>query len=190
MTARWVVEEVAERRDLSITWQPISLLFKNNPAETSSYYQKSTTTHKMLRVMESVRSVDGNQALSSLYWEFASRIHHDKDLDFDIADALSATELDRSHAKAADEEQWDSIIRERMAAGLELVGDDVGTPIIAWNSSDKTRIGIFGPVITRVPKGPDALKLWDAMVMLGDIDGFWELKKTRNQSPEFGERPN
>ncbi len=77
-----------------------------------------------------------------------------------------------------------------MDAGLELVGDDVGTPIIAWNRSDNKRIGIFGPVITRVPKGPDALKLWDGMLMLGDIDGFWELKKTRNQSPEFGERPN
>ena len=48
---------------------------------------------------------------------------------------------------------------------------------------------LFGPVITRAPKGADALKLWDALMMLGEIDGFWELKKTRTERPEFGERP-
>ena len=90
---------------------------------------------------------------------------------------------------AADDEKWDDVIREKMDDGLSLVGDDVGTPIIAWNRSDGDRVALFGPVITRVPQKEDALKLWDAMAMLGDIDGFWELKKTRTERPEFGERP-
>jgi len=76
-----------------------------------------------------------------------------------------------------------------MDEGLALVGTDVGTPIIALNRSDGERVGIFGPVITRAPKGEEALKLWDGMVAMMDIDGFWELKKTRTERPEFGERP-
>ena len=32
MTARWVVDEVAPARDLRVTWQPISLFEKNQPA--------------------------------------------------------------------------------------------------------------------------------------------------------------
>ena len=76
-----------------------------------------------------------------------------------------------------------------MDEGLALVGTDVGTPIIAWDRQDGERVGLFGPVITRVPKGEDSLKLWDAMITMGDIEGFWELKKTRTERPEFGERP-
>ena len=176
MTARWVVDEVAAERDLSITWQPISLLFKNEPAEGTPYYESTSLTHKMLRVMEAVRAAEDESKVFDLYWEFGSRIHHDGDRTFDLAEA-------------ADDEKWDAVIREKMDDGLSLVGDDVGTPIIAWNRSDGDRVALFGPVITRVPQKEDALKLWDAMAMLGDIDGFWELKKTRTERPEFGERP-
>ena len=189
MTARWVVDEVAEARDLKITWQPISLLFKNEPPEDSPYYEAVVTTHKMLRVMESVRAAEGDEPIFKLYWEFGSRIHHDEDRDFDIAEALTSIGLDPTHAAAAEDEEWDKQIRTRMDAGLDLVGTDVGTPIIAWDRSDGQNIGLFGPVITRAPKGEDALKLWDAMMMMGDIDGFWELKKTRTERPEFGDRP-
>ena len=97
--------------------------------------------------------------------------------------------LAATYAEAASDEKWDTPIREKMDDGLSLVGADVGTPILAWNRSDGDRVAIFGPVITRVPQKEDALKLWDAMTMLGDVDGFWELKKTRTERPEFGERP-
>ena len=189
MTARWVVDEVAPKRDLNITWQPISLLFKNEPAADSPYYASVVKTHNQLRVMESVRAAEGDEPIFGLYWDLCTRIHHDGDRDFDVKDALAAVGLDTSHAAAYDDESWDAEIRSRMYAGLALVGTDVGTPIIAWNRDDGKRIGIFGPVITRVPKGADALKLWDGMMMMGDIDGFWELKKTRTERPEFGDRP-
>ena len=189
MTARWVVDEVATERDLSITWQPISLLFKNEPPEDSPYYQSTATTHKMLRVMEAVRAAGEEDRVFDLYWELGSRIHHDGDRDFDVAEALATVGLDVGYAGAADDEKWDAAIREKMDDGLSLVGDDVGTPIIAWNRDDGDRVALFGPVITRVPSKDDALKLWDAMIMLGDVDGFWELKKTRTERPEFGERP-
>ena len=189
MTARWVVDEVATERDLSIIWQPISLLFKNDPPQESPYYEATATTHKMLRVMESVRASGSEEGVFDLYWELATRIHHDADRDFDVREALLQVGLDESHSAAAEDDSWDAVIRDKMDDGLALVGNDVGTPIIAWDRKDGQRIGLFGPVITRVPKGKDALKLWDAMMAMGDIDGFWELKKTRTERPEFGERP-
>ena len=74
MTARWVVDEVASERDLSITWQPISLLFKNEPAEGTPYYESTSLTHKMLRVMEAVRAAEDESKVFDLYWEL-SLIH-------------------------------------------------------------------------------------------------------------------
>jgi len=108
VTARWVVDAVAPERDLSITWQPISLLEKNQPEPDSDYYEPVYQTHRYLRVMESVRAAEGDDAVFGLYWEYGRRIHHDKDRTFPAADALAAVGLDTSHADAFDDERWDA----------------------------------------------------------------------------------
>ena len=189
MTARWVVDEVQPARDLNITWQPISLLFKNEPAPDSDYYAPVKKTHQLLRVMESVRASEGDGAIGGLYWEFGRRIHHDRDRGFDVTAALTAVGLDVAHAAAFDDESWDAEIRTRMDAGLALTGDDVGTPIIALTDRAGQKQAYFGPVITRVPPTEDALAMWDALTTMMNVEGFWELKRTRTQGPEFGERP-
>ena len=188
MTARWVVDEVQPARDLAVTWQPISLLLKNEPAEGSRYRAGVLATFKMLRVMESVRTTEGNEGVFALYWELGARIHHDKDREFDIADALEAAGLPAMHAEAFEDERFDTEIRSRHDAGLALTGDDVGTPIIAMDTPGG-RQGIFGPVITAVPNSEDSLRLWDGMVAMMSVDGFWELKRTRTRRPEFPARP-
>ncbi len=188
-TARWAVDEVAPKRNLDIQWRPISLLKKNRPPEGSPYHEGASFTHGMLRVMESVRTEDGNQGVFRLYWELGSRIHHDGTRDFTAEDALAAAGLDTSHAAAFDDESWDAVIDEAMADGLSLVGDDVGTPIIAKVNAHGERAGYFGPVITRIPTGDDAVKLWDALSTMMDVDGFFELKKTRTEVPDPGARP-
>ena len=191
MTARWVVDEVQAQRDLEITWQPISLLFKNEPPEDSPYYAASAFTHNLLRVMESVRAAEGDGAIQELYWEFGRRIHHDGKRDFTAAEALEAVGLDTAHAAAFDDESFDAEIRSRMDAGLALVGNDVGTPIIGFDAPEMEggKAGIFGPVITRVPSTERSLEVWDAMATLSITPGFWKLKRTRTERPEFGERP-
>ncbi len=195
MTARWVVDEVAEQRNLDITWQPISLLVKNKPDPDSDYFAPVNKTHNMLRVMESVRAAEGDDAFFSLYWELGTRIHHDRDLDFDMADALEAVGLDTSHAAALDDESFDAEIKTRMDAGLALTGDDVGTPIIALDGAvdddgNAERVALFGPVITKAPKGELALQLWDGFVAMATVPGFWEVKRTRTERPDFGDRPS
>jgi hypothetical protein len=189
VTARWVVDEVAPARDVSITWQPISLLEKNQPAPDSEYYAPVAWTHKQLRVMEAVRTTDGNEGVFKLYWELGRRIHHDKDREFDIAQALEAVGLDTGHAAAFDDETWDAEIRARMGVGLDLAGTDIGTPIIALDNDEGQKVALFGPVITRVPNTEQSLRMWDAFVDLARTPGFWELKRTRTERPEFGDRP-
>ena len=189
MTARWVVDVVAPERDLDITWQSISLLRKNKPDPDSSYFGPVQRTHNMLRVMESLRAADGDDAYFKAYWEFGTRIHHDQDRDFDVAEALAAAGLDPAHAEAFDDEKWDDEIATRMDVGLGLTGDDVGTPIIALDDDNGDRVALFGPVITRVPPKEQSLRMWDAFVDMAAIPGFWEIKRTRTESPEFGDRP-
>ena len=106
-----------------------------------------------------------------------------------VGDALEAVGLDRSHALAFDDDSWDREIEKRMAAGLELTGDDVGTPIIGFENRDGEKRGYFGPVITRVPTTEDSLAMWDGLVAMMNIEGFWELKRTRTERPDFGQRP-
>lgn len=188
MTARWAVD-IAVERDLKILWEPISLLFKNNPSPDSQYFAPVEWTTKLLRVMESVRRVEGNAAVHQLYFEYGRRIHHDQERLFDAALALEAVGLDVKHAAAMDDDSWDDVIRAGMDEGLALVGQDVGTPIIAYDTDDGRTVANFGPVITRVPQGDDRLRLWDAFTTLTELDGFWELKRTRTERPEFGDRP-
>lgn len=188
-TARWAVDEVAPHRDLDITWRPISLLFKNEPDPDSRWYESSRFTHGLLRVMESVRATTGNDDVFRLYWEFGARIHHDKETPFDPGDALATVGLDVGHAAAFDDDGWDDVIRSSMDEALDLVGDDVGTPIIAFDDSSGVRRGYFGPVISRIPSTEQSLAMWDALVAMMDVDSFFELKRTRTEGPQPGDRP-
>ena len=189
MTARWVVD-IAPQRDLSIRWLPISLLFKNDPDPGSDRYDFYARTHGLLRVMESVRVAEGETAVGELYTEYGRRIMHDQQFHFDLGEALEAIGLDPSHGAAADDgDRWDDAIREGMDAGLALVGDDVGTPIIGFSDGRGAQVGIFGPVIAEIPEGEAALELWDHLVALATMPGFYELKRTRQERPSFGPRP-
>ena len=189
MTARWVVDAVVPERELAITWQPISLLKKNDPDPDGAYYEAAAWSHGLLRVMESVRASDGDDAVLPVYWEYGRRIHHDKDRAFAPQEALSAVGLDERHASAATDESWDAEIDKRMSVGLDLAGTDIGTPLIALDDEDGARVALFGPVITRVPERDQSLRLWDAFVTMARVPGFWEVKRTRTERPEFGDRP-
>ncbi len=192
MTARWVVDEVVPARDVRVRWEPISLYFKNEPAPDDSVHDRVLFTHRLLRVLEAVRAASGDdadRAMGELYYELGRRIHHDRDRDFTAAEALRAVGLDPGLAEAAHDESWDTEIRSRMDAGLALTGEDVGTPILAVTNASGERAGYFGPVITRVPPTEDSLAMWDALVTMMGVDGFWELKRTRTEAPDFGERP-
>ena len=95
--------------------------------------------------MEAVRANGAESSVFDLYWEFGTRIHHDGDRTFRLEDALQAVGVDKKFADAGEDPSWDEPIREKMNDGLSLVGDDVGTPIIAWNRDDGENLQLKSP---------------------------------------------
>lgn len=182
-TSRWI-NTVRPQRDLEIEWRPISLLFKNGMEEGHPFFEKASRTRDLLRVVEAARAAGHGDRIGNLYTEFGRRIHHRGELDFDVAEVLERVGLDPSFAAALTEESWDAVIRSSMDDGLALTGPDVGTPLIAVET-DHGRRGLFGPVITEVPAGDDALRLWDGFLALAGTRGFYELKRTRTSAPEL-----
>lgn len=197
MTARWTVDVVAPARDLSVSWEPISLLFKNEPPEDGPDHAPSQFTHRLLRVMRAVKEAEGDEAARRLYWQYGAVLHHDRlagtmdaaaVLGGGASPFLVAAGLPTSYAEAFDDESWDDVIRSRMQVGLDLVGTDVGTPILAFDSPSGPR-GVFGPVLSRMPADEAGVELWDAMITFATHDGFWELKRTRTEEPTLPARP-
>ena len=83
-------------------------------------------------------------------------------------------------AEAAHSTEYDQVLRDSTAEALALVGDQVGTPVVAVNG-----VAFFGPVVTPAPKGELAARLWDGAVAVASVPGFYELKRTRTEGPIF-----
>ncbi len=169
-------------RNVSLLRRPISLFFKNDPPPESPFYASSLRTRDLLRVVESVRAAGRGDRIGDLYREFGRRIHHERQLDFDVAAVLTTVGLDEAHAAALTDAAFDAAIHASMQDGLGLTGPDVGTPLIAVEVGDE-RVGLFGPVITEFPTGDEALRLWDGFVAMASTPGFFELKRTRTGGP-------
>lgn len=188
-TSRWLTE-VAPQRDVDIHWRSFSLYEKNKELE-SEYAQKhrssSQAAHRLLRVAEALRADTGNNAVAAFYTETGARVHQDvQELeDVDAGDVLRAIGAAESHASATTDDTWDAVIRASMDEALALAGGEIGVPCIAYDQ----KAAYFGPVITPAPQGEGALELFDALATMARMDGFFELKRTRDRRPEFHERP-
>ena len=62
---------------------------------------------------------------------------------------------------------------------------DVGTPVIHVPGPDGEQIAFFGPVITPIPRGEAAGRLWDGTLLVSGTPGFYEIKRTRSEGPTF-----
>jgi hypothetical protein len=76
--------------------------------------------------------------------------------------------------------EYDDALRASHKEGIERVGYEVGTPIISMNGTS-----IFGPVVSPIPRGEDAGRLWDGVMLVTQTDGFFELKRGRTRDPIF-----
>lgn len=182
MTSRWV-DEVSTARELDVTWHIMSLAILNEDKDVSESYRANFPRYlRYARLVAAVEQLEGRATVKPLYDALGTRIHPggSKDPDEVIRGALAELELPADYARYADSDEFDAQLRASHNAGLELVGQDVGTPIIAVNGT-----AFFGPVISPTPRGEQALTLWDGIVAAASYDGFFELKRTRTRGPQF-----
>ncbi len=185
MTSRWVVD-VAPRKNVPVRWRAYSLDIKNEGVEIPEQYRElSATSRGALRVVEAVWDEYGDEPIGRLYTEMGKRFHVRKDVSrVAVAQALLASGLPRYFVEAADDKRWDKAIRYSMDEAIDLVGDDVGVPILMFSEGDDVA-AISGPVVSPVPTGDDAVALWDHVVALAWTPGFFELKRTRTSPPQL-----
>jgi hypothetical protein len=195
ITSRWV-DEVQKQRSYDVTWRFISLRMINEDIG----YTESTEVHRqshfvgtqIMRAAALARAEDGNEAVGKLYTAVGTALHNNKQHDemmnnptFFLVDALSRANLNVDWAKGADNEEFDAVIREETDLAFARTGKGVGTPILTFKPGQANEGSFFGPVISEIPRGDAALKLWDAIELIATSTGMAELKRSIRSAPNF-----
>ncbi|HEU5026716.1 MAG TPA: DsbA family protein [Spirillospora sp.] len=182
ITSRWILE-VEKLRPIEVRWHVMSLAVLNEDKDVPEEYRKGLAqAWGPVRVCIAAEQKYGSEVLGRLYTELGTRRHHEKQKftrEYFEA-ALTAAGLDPALADAADSTAYDEAVRASHKDGIDRVGQEVGTPVIEVEGS-----AFFGPVVSPIPRGEAAAKLWDGVVAVASTDGFFELKRTRTREPIF-----
>ena len=182
VTSRWM-GEVEQVRDVSTTWHVMSLSVLNEGRDLPEEYKKGMDAGwGPVRVIIAAQELHGDEYVKKLYDAMGTRIHigGNKDFGVVIREALEEVGLPVELAKYADTDEYDAQLRASHQEGISKVGDDVGTPVVAFNGT-----AFFGPVLTRIPRGEEAGKMFDGALMLASNPAFFEIKRSRTENPQF-----
>ncbi|MFC5906062.1 disulfide bond formation protein DsbA [Streptacidiphilus monticola] len=187
ITSRWLLE-VERVRDVEARFHVMSLALLNKGREGLEpwYAEWLKLGWGPVRVCAAAEQKAGPEVLRDLYTALGTRIHHQK---APIArelylDSLREVGLPAELADAAESEEFDEALSVSHHAGLDPVGEDLGTPALHVPLPDGRTVAFFGPVITPVPKGEDAGRLWDGVLLVAGTPGFYELKRGRDVGPD------
>lgn len=184
LTARWLME-VRKVRPVEVRWHVMSLSVLNEGRDDDPEGDPEGYLWVPVRICAAVQRDHGQQALERLYtalWTTGTG-----DWIGDLRTALATAGLPVELAEAGLGNDYDDVVRASHAEGIGLIGGDhVGTPIVAV---DGGRVVFFGPVVSRVPTGEQAARLWDGTLLVAGTPGFHELKGRPHEEPEL-ERPH
>jgi predicted DsbA family dithiol-disulfide isomerase len=191
ITSRWMVD-VGSQKQIQVNWKLFSLKKINKDRDIPEHFKKLHEIGlRALRVAAAVSKKYGNDGLAKFYTVIGTRYHHDSE-DIDepdiLKEILQSSGFPTRLADAVNEVTWDKRISADMDQAIAKVGTDVGVPLIVLDGGKGP--GFFGPVFSPAPAGKAAVALWDAVIVAGRTPGFFELKRTREVDPLFGERPD
>jgi 2-hydroxychromene-2-carboxylate isomerase len=190
ITTRWL-KEVAPQRELSLTWRSYCLEIRDDYGVAPVVPDRlrpmviaaHALSHRMLRVFEAARSQGGENAVDVLYAEWGRRFFDDGSPRDDtlLSTCLAASGLDPALAADADDDKWDTPIVEAMEVAYAFGGPKTQTPTIVVGADPP--YGFKGPVMAPAPTGGAALRLWDAVVVIAQEPGFFEITRPRTNPP-------
>jgi 2-hydroxychromene-2-carboxylate isomerase len=183
IASRWLLE-VAGLRPVRPRWHVMSLsvLNEGKPDLPERYAELPTKGWGPVRVCIAAEQKCGPEILGPFFTALGTRFHHNKaPLErATIEAALAEVGLPVDLADAMDSPDLDEALRASHADGMDRVGYEVGTPVISVNGTS-----FFGPVMSPIPRGQDAARLWDGVMLVTKTDGFFELKRSRTRDPIF-----
>ncbi|HEX5333882.1 MAG TPA: DsbA family protein [Cellulomonas sp.] len=182
MTSRWITE-VEKVRDIEVRWHVMSLAVLNEGRDLPEDYRTLLDgAWGPVRVVVAAASLHGESVVAPLYTALGTRRHPGGRTDTEaiVAESLAEVGLPADLARFATSDEFDEQLRASHQRAIDLVGDEVGTPVVAFNGT-----AFFGPVITPAPRGEAAGRLWDGFALITSVPGFYELKRTRTQGPVF-----
>lgn len=192
ITSRWAVE-VAQLRSFEIQWRFISLWRLNASKDYDTefppgYVGIHTLGLRLLRVAAIARSEGGNEAVGALYGTLGRLIHDEHRrgeliASLDLPAYLADKGIPIRWTSATEDESLDTVIEEETELALQRAGRDVGTPVITFEAPHGP--SFFGPILSRIPRGQEAVDLWNATEMIARFPGFAELKRSLREPPQF-----
>ncbi|HEX3751167.1 MAG TPA: disulfide bond formation protein DsbA [Streptosporangiaceae bacterium] len=183
IASRWI-GEVEKVRPVTPRWHVMSLSVLNGDKEDldERYKQLLATGWGPVRICIAAEQQIGPEVLGQLYTALGTKFHIEKAprerATYEAA--LKEAGLPVSLADAADSTEYDEILKASHKDGMDRVGYEVGTPVISVNG-----VSLFGPVLSPIPRGEAAAKLWDGFLLVAGTDGFFELKRSRTRDPIF-----
>lgn len=183
ITSRWILE-VEQVRDIDVTWHIMSLAYLNQDKDIpQSYRDYLADAWGPVRVLAAAEQKHGKEALLPLYNALGTAKHLEKKTFTRevIAEALEETGLEADLVDAMDDSSYDEWVKTSHHLGMDQVGNDVGTPTIAFEGGQ----AFFGPVMSKIPRGEDAGDLWDGFVKVTKFPFVYELKRARTHELDF-----
>jgi protein-disulfide isomerase-like protein with CxxC motif len=183
ITSRWVLE-VEKVRPVQARWHVMSLAELNSGRDDlpEQYRDFMKTAWGPVRVCIAAEQKFGPEVLLPLYTALGTLFHDEKAerTRETIEVALSRAGLPAELADAMDSAEYDEALHASHRDGMDRVGYEVGTPVISVDG-----VSFFGPVLSPIPRGEAAARLWDGVLLVAGTDGFFELKRSRTRDPIF-----